>query len=87
MSWFVEEDEIEDNNEESFSEEEEPEEKPKGKSSKDDKPRLKTTIDLAKLPFLDNNGLNYLPTMQYFPRGKFARCSRSTPSKVRLCSL
>jgi hypothetical protein len=24
-------------------------------------------IDLAKLPYLDNNGLKYLPTMQYFP--------------------
>jgi hypothetical protein len=27
-------------------------------------------VNIKKLPFLDNNGLNYLPKMQYFPLGK-----------------
>jgi hypothetical protein len=62
-----------------FSENEE--EKPKAKVKKTTEPIKKLTepkpnqnvakqIDLAKLPELDNNGLLYLPKMQYFPVGR-----------------
>jgi hypothetical protein len=66
-----EDEDMEEEIDEAFSEEDEEEEKSKKKAPGDAKKKLtKTTIDLAKLPFLDNNGLNYLPTMQYFPPGK-----------------
>ncbi len=68
-----EEGEDEDEEEENFSEQDEDEPKAKKPSPG---PKSKTVaslpakakkVDLTKLPTLDNNGLLYLPKMQYFP--------------------
>jgi hypothetical protein len=74
-SYLDENDHDEDEGEAQFSEEDEKPVKPMAKTGKmPSKIGLSAEknqqVDLAKLPFLKNNGLNYLPEMQYFSLGK-----------------
>ncbi len=67
-------DDEEDDQEEVSEEDVEPEVPAKTKKPKPPQLALQAKkskqVDISKLPLLDNNGLSYLPKMQYFPLGE-----------------